>query len=230
MKNLLLHLTSICTGIKKCIFDYRPVYRFWLFAFQRFNGILGSYHTNQKSVEIQLMHKFLDNISIATQAETDCYLINEGNDILPLLQWTPFRGTADATINFTFLTTEDIVAILSLPSTPIKPSHELLLQNLPIHPCPHFQRSFDANTLHYLHQSYSIFIPCFDSESVLPAMFEEFRALKFWRDRVNSKKHPSCIVYAKWTKYGRIIDKENDEVDARAGVVINFFSTKYHDK
>ena len=42
-----------------CILDYGPVYSFWLFSFERYNGILGGYSTNNKSVELQLIRKFL---------------------------------------------------------------------------------------------------------------------------------------------------------------------------
>ncbi len=31
---------------------------FWLFSFERYNGILGEYYTNNKSIELQLMRKF----------------------------------------------------------------------------------------------------------------------------------------------------------------------------
>lgn len=47
--------------LKECIEDYGPVYSFWLFAFERLNGILGSYHTNNRNISVQLMHHFLDN-------------------------------------------------------------------------------------------------------------------------------------------------------------------------
>ena len=45
--------------IKECILDYGPVYSFWLFAFERLNGILGSYHTNCHDISLQLMRRFL---------------------------------------------------------------------------------------------------------------------------------------------------------------------------
>lgn len=41
------------------ILDFGPIYSFWLFSFERENGILGSYKTNKKSIEIQLMNRFL---------------------------------------------------------------------------------------------------------------------------------------------------------------------------
>ena len=47
------------THLADCILGYGPVYSFWLFSFERYNGILGDYHTNDKSVELQVMRKFL---------------------------------------------------------------------------------------------------------------------------------------------------------------------------
>lgn len=49
------------THLIDCILDYGPVYSFWLFSFERYNGIIGEYGTNQRSVEIQLMRKFTAN-------------------------------------------------------------------------------------------------------------------------------------------------------------------------
>ena len=46
------------THLVDCVLDYGPVYAFWLFSFERYNGILGEYGTNQQAVEIQLMRKF----------------------------------------------------------------------------------------------------------------------------------------------------------------------------
>ena len=45
--------------IKECLLDYGPFHAFWCFSFERFNGILGSFHTNNRSIESQLMRRFL---------------------------------------------------------------------------------------------------------------------------------------------------------------------------
>lgn len=45
--------------VKECIEDYGPVNSFWCFAFERYNGILGSTYFNNRSIEIQLMRKFV---------------------------------------------------------------------------------------------------------------------------------------------------------------------------
>ena len=47
----------------ECLFDYGPIYSFWLFSFERFNGILGGLPTNKKLIEVQIFRCFLrDNI------------------------------------------------------------------------------------------------------------------------------------------------------------------------
>ena len=50
--------------ILNCILDYGPVYAFWLFSFERYNGILGSYKTNNRSIEVQLMRHFVQDMEI----------------------------------------------------------------------------------------------------------------------------------------------------------------------
>ena len=57
--NMHLHL-----HLKECIIDYGPVYSFWCFAFERFNGVLGSYHTNNVRIEPQIMRKFCNQQAV----------------------------------------------------------------------------------------------------------------------------------------------------------------------
>lgn len=50
--------------IVSCIRDFGPFHSFWLFPFERYNGILGSLPNNNRSIEVQLMHRFhMDNSS-----------------------------------------------------------------------------------------------------------------------------------------------------------------------
>lgn len=49
--------------LKEVILDYGPIQEFWLFSFERYNGILGKQPTNNKAIETQLMSRFLnDNV------------------------------------------------------------------------------------------------------------------------------------------------------------------------
>lgn len=58
-KNSLTPNMHLAGHISDCIRDHGPVYAFWLYAFERMNGILGSFQTSNHAVTIQLMRKFL---------------------------------------------------------------------------------------------------------------------------------------------------------------------------
>ena len=45
--------------ISTCTNDYGSVYNFWLFSYEHYNGILGNYLTNKRSIAEQLMQKFM---------------------------------------------------------------------------------------------------------------------------------------------------------------------------
>ena len=52
--NMHLHL-----HLAECLLDFGPVHTIWCYSFERFNGILGAFHTNNKNIEVQIMKKFL---------------------------------------------------------------------------------------------------------------------------------------------------------------------------
>lgn len=52
------------THLVDCILDFGPFHGYWLFGFERMNGVLGSFHTNQRSPEIQYMRKVRENLYV----------------------------------------------------------------------------------------------------------------------------------------------------------------------
>ena len=52
-----------------CIRDHGPVYTFWLYAFKRMNGVLGSFQTSNHNISVQLMHRFDSMQRVATFEE-----------------------------------------------------------------------------------------------------------------------------------------------------------------
>ena len=52
--------------LKDCLLDYGPPTSFWLFAFEKLNGILGSTPTNNRSIEMQFFSRFLEMTYIHT--------------------------------------------------------------------------------------------------------------------------------------------------------------------
>ena len=86
--NMHLHL-----HLKDSIKDYGPVYSFWCFAFERFNGVLGSYHTNNVRIEPQIMRRFFNqqavqNLGIPIEFSNFKELLPLGNDKGALLNPT----------------------------------------------------------------------------------------------------------------------------------------------
>ena len=57
------------THLIECILDYGPIHSFWLFSFERMNGILGSFNTNQRSPEIQFMRNIVKGHAILNMPE-----------------------------------------------------------------------------------------------------------------------------------------------------------------
>ena len=45
--------------LRSCIIDYGPLHGFWCYAFECYNGVLGSMPNNNRSIEIQLTGRFL---------------------------------------------------------------------------------------------------------------------------------------------------------------------------
>ena len=52
--------------LKEDILNYGPIYGFWLFSFERYNGILGNQPTNNRLPEPQLMERFIADNSAYT--------------------------------------------------------------------------------------------------------------------------------------------------------------------
>ena len=53
------------THLAECVRDFGTISSFWLFSFERFNGILGGQPTNNRSIELQIMKRFVqDNFHI----------------------------------------------------------------------------------------------------------------------------------------------------------------------
>ena len=44
--------------LKQSLHDYGPIHNFWLFSYERYNGIMETFPSNNRSLEVQLMNKF----------------------------------------------------------------------------------------------------------------------------------------------------------------------------
>ena len=58
--NMHLHL-----HLKSCVKDFGPVHGFWCFSFERANGTMGNYNTNNQDTEVITMRKWLAEWQVA---------------------------------------------------------------------------------------------------------------------------------------------------------------------
>ena len=56
--------------LMECILDYGPISSFWVFPFERYNGVMGSFVKNWMSPEMQMMRKFISYQNILSLANT----------------------------------------------------------------------------------------------------------------------------------------------------------------
>ena len=77
-----------------CILEYGPISTFWLFSFERFNGLLGDEPTNNRSIELQLMTRFLkDNAHLQLLSSLPSSSINISFSDVVLEQALSFTST-----------------------------------------------------------------------------------------------------------------------------------------
>ena len=76
--NMHLHL-----HLFRCFLDFGPAHAFWLYPFEQYNGILGSFHTNNTRIESQIMRKFLESQLTSTSNSVHSQLDEEFQEMLP---------------------------------------------------------------------------------------------------------------------------------------------------
>ena len=209
------------THLKDCIIDFGPIYSFWLFSFERYNGLLGSYHTNQRSIEIQVMRRFLEDSEIKHMIYSDLSAVDEHQHLFRSLLNKRPGGTATDTLfpsmsDYVCEYAEfDIVTLINLPSQiPLQPSMSYLLkQNVSFLP-PFYRYSFDKDSLRYLSQSYSTFLPDLEPSDV-PNLYDSYSTVTIWGDRIGSEKSKleRCkYVMANWVGTDGNIAKTTNEL------------------
>lgn len=53
--------------MKQCVLDYGPPHVFWVFAFERSNGLLANYNSSLRTVELEMMKRFVQQQMVLNQ-------------------------------------------------------------------------------------------------------------------------------------------------------------------
>ena len=166
--------------------DYGPCYGYWLFSFERYNGILGKYHTNQQSIEIQLMRRFIENMHIISLVNPDS-LAPEHSYIFEDLLGAQSSGSASDTV---FGVNNSLSSNCNFDLN--HPNTSLLN--------PFVLYYFDNVSLSYLRTCYQKFLPTVDVLEI-PQLCRKYKSAMWWSQYLKTSKYPKkalvCIT-ANW--------------------------------
>ena len=84
--------------LKKCLEDYGPTFGFWCFSFERFNGTLGKFQTNNHSITVQLMRKFLGKNNSNIDDDIKNYVNKFFPKIFPIFSYSGESSNIIATV------------------------------------------------------------------------------------------------------------------------------------
>ena len=186
--NMHLHL-----HLKDCLLDFGPPHSFWCFSFERYNGLLGSFHTNQKKVEVQIMKKFI-NSQILNSAKQNAKL-----EFVSLLSGVDRRNSSIITESADDL---ECLRLLFMSSSTL-PNSTLSFQvnqNVSLLP-PVRKYVFSSATLKQLEQLYKQLIMT-SNFSVSPFYIRSGRVM-FCGEVIGSQMNAiscnsSCVILAYW--------------------------------
>lgn len=189
--NMHLHL-----HLKKIYLDFGPPHATWCYAFERFNGMLGSYFTNKKAIEPQIMRRFCQHQQIVLSTEK----YNEAD--FPTFQFYGKESKAKSVGNSLYLlhyATRSLSEITSFSVTncdldsisPLSPAYEEIM------------------SLHELCALELIYKQLYPSQTIqnLSATFFKFGRLLFTGDLIGSdmpgpNSHTSSVIMAYWPSRG----------------------------
>ena len=96
--------------MKEVLRDYGPVYAFWLFSYERYNGILGNQPNNNRAIETQLVDRFLrDNFMYSGMSELPSEFRDDFSPVLP------YANESVGSVGATLSSSED--TSIQLPSS-----------------------------------------------------------------------------------------------------------------
>ena len=205
-----MHLHS---HLINCILDYGPVHNFWLFSFERFNGVLGDFKTNQRTVEMQLIRKFLRDQDIRDLA-------------FPSLFREHFDPVFNQMKNTSMDPLQDIsstVDLLSLSDGTVTKSNLWFDNEACTRISPHKVDYLDDDELKFLMESYSIFLEGVDIRNGT-VIFDRYASVDFCGERygsLDSRSERSSYVIAKWV--GDVGQINPDTSDAFRPAVVRHY-------
>ena len=215
--NMHLHL-----HLKDTLLDYGLAHATWCYSFERYNGMLGSILTNNKSIESQLMQRFVRNQQV--QSLSDKVDDSDLANLVPKIN----AASAQLTLSSSVSSDTELLNLLKLSRSqfdPVECSYKdvgciTLLGTLK-------ELVFSADEISLLHSLYQQLNPSCIIEYV-PPFYGQYDRLSLGGDilgsNVNNRSaRSSSVIAAYWSTRGNIIT-QFDHSRASIGKVMYYFS------
>ena len=175
--------------LHECVLEYGPLHEFWLFPFERFNGVLGQIPNNNKSIEVQIMKRFLKDQYMSSTSTPEEFrsdfieFLDDSHEVVGSVA-TTFRESftwppVHSPDNWTF----DMI------------QHAVVL------PKHYIRAVFDSSEVSLLSHLYSRLYSVQPSEIEVPASFQKYSNCHLVSSILGgyrSRSSASCIVMAIW--------------------------------
>lgn len=202
--------------LSQCLLDYGPVHSFWCFPFERYNGLLGAYHTNKKSIETQIMNKFIKNQLIRAVSPS-----NNSNELLELLH---VQTEAKGSIHDTVVDNLNVFSLIALATLRVFGSCSYALSDYKEIVCtipPVNEKVFSNNKYEQLKMIYK---QLYRGKSIthFSQFYHQCRRIKFANEIIGSNNSKEGVIMAYWPGSGNLLDNI-DYTRYQVGIIQFFF-------
>ena len=195
--------------LQDCILDYGPVRGFWCFPFERYNGILGAYPTNNKNIEVQMMNRFIRHQAIKRMSVSNNIFLDVLKDELQV----EMKGSLQETNHVEILSLIQLATIVNLNIMSFQlPSSSTCIKIIP----PIYEKVLSTVEANHLRSFY---------QQLHPTKSQEFFSLFYTYCKkvvfVNDVFESGSVIMAYWAGNGSYINNINYST-CRVGVIQHF--------
>ena len=162
--------------LKECIIDFGPLQAFWLFTFERYNGLIEGMPSNKRVVEVQFMRRFLRDIRFSSLPLPETLKEEFASHFD-----SPFPSSSGSLLE------NDCIFY---HSSDVHPSHTNDYSNLTL-PNQFIRSSFDDDMISTVFNLYKKLYPSLPMENiVLPSCFLKYKCMTIMNRIYYSSKNP----------------------------------------
>jgi hypothetical protein len=211
--------------LDQCLLDFGPVYSFWLFSFERYNGHIAAFPTNKRSVEVQFARRFLrDGLIYSLEPP-----VQFREEMLPCSLLATDQSVtviSEETIQLLF----DMSSQLNLPNKiPIDQWTNISMYTMNHSSISNSRLTPDEQSR--LKMMYAALYPALHSPAAnclitVPVEYSKCSRVLLGCDvfgSAYSRHHRSAYVMASWNDSGAIVKTISDDVIYKPGIITKIF-------